>query len=185
MSSRNRTPYLVTALAAVVLLVVAWTARDRLQPVGVGTDAPSVELRDLDGGSASLSEYEGRVVLLNVWATWCLPCREEMPSMERLYREFEGRGFEIVAVSVDRPVGGEERGGPALRRRIRAFADSMGVTFPIFHDPSGRTEDAFRTTGVPESFLIGADGVIYKKVSGATAWDARQHRELIQRLLEE
>lgn len=185
MRSRSRTPYLVAALAAAVVVIVAWTARDRLLPVGAGTDVPPVELRHLDGVPVSLSDYEGRVVLLNVWATWCLPCREEMPSMERLYQDFRGQGFEILAVSVDRPVGGEERAGAALRRQIRAFADSMGVTFPILHDPTGRVEDAFRTTGVPESFLIGPDGVIYKKVSGATEWDARQHRELIQRLLEE
>lgn len=104
--------------------------------------------------------------------------------MERLYREMEGRDFEILAVSVDRPARPGQRAGPELRASIRAFADSMGVTFPILHDPDGRIEDLYRTTGVPESFIVGPDGVIYKKVSGATAWDAPQHRELVLRLLE-
>lgn len=180
----SRAPYVLTVVVLALVVAGAWIGRDRWGPVTAGREAPAFAFPDLAGDTVSLADQRGRVVLVNVWATWCLPCREEMPSMERLYREMEGRDFEILAVSVDRPSRPGERAGPELRRRIRAFADSMGVTFPILHDPSGRIEELYRTTGVPESFVVGPDGIIYKKVAGATHWDAPQHRDLILRLLD-
>lgn len=107
-----------------------------------------------------------------------------MPSMQRLYEEFEGRPFEVVAVSVDarqgRTDGAGRPGGD-----VAEFAESMDLTFTILHDPSGRIQQTYGTTGVPESFLIGSDRIIYKRVTGATEWDAPQHRQLVERLLEE
>ncbi len=175
-------PYAYALLGVVLVIVLAWVNQDRIQPVTAGTTAPEFEVNDLDGGLARLSDHEGEVVLLNIWATWCLPCRVEMPSMERLYQEIGGEGFEIMAVSIDAALGQFDLAGRP-GGDIEVFADSLGLTFPMLHDPSGGIERLYRTTGVPETFLIGRDGIIYKKVAGGTEWDAPQHKELIQRLL--
>jgi cytochrome c biogenesis protein CcmG, thiol:disulfide interchange protein DsbE len=178
-------PYLITAILALGVIVTAWTGRDRFQTPGPGGPAPHFEVVTLDGEPVTLQDFGDQVVLLNVWATWCAPCRYEMPSMQRLYEEFEGEDFEIVAVSVD----GRQRGsaGPMGQPagNPRAFADSLSLTFPILWDPDGRIMRTYRTTGIPESFLIGRDGLIYRKVAGATEWDRPEYVEFIRRLLNE
>lgn len=166
-----------------VFVVLAWLGKDNFQPVVAGEPAPGFSVSSLEGAPVELDQYRGKVVLLNVWATWCAPCREEMPSMERLYRDLEGRGFEILAVSVDDAPGGEI---PA--EALRAFASDFDLTFPILHsapDDPRNIQRIYRTTGVPESFLIGPDGIIYRRISGPTAWDSPQYREQILRLLGE
>ncbi len=175
-------PYAYALVGVVLLIIFAWSNQDRVQPVTVGTVAPEFEVNDLDGGLARLSDHNGEVVLVNIWATWCLPCRVEMPSMERLYQEIGEDGFEIMAVSIDAELGGFDLAGRP-GGDIQVFADSLGLTFPMLHDPSGGIERLYRTTGVPETFLIGRDGIIYKKVAGGTEWHAPQHKALIQRLL--
>ena len=175
-------PYAYALVGVALLIIVAWLNQDRVQPVTAGTVAPDFEVKDLAGGLARLSDHRGEVVLVNIWATWCLPCRIEMPSMERLYQEIGEDGFEIMAVSIDAEVGFFDLGGRP-GGDIQAFADSLGLTFPMLHNPSGAIQRLYRTTGVPETFLIGRDGIIYKKVAGGTEWDAPQHKELIQRLL--
>ena len=175
-------PYAYALVGVALLIIFAWLNQDRVQPVTAGGLAPEFEVNDLDGGLARLSDHQGEVVLVNIWATWCLPCRIEMPSMERLYQEIGEEGFEIMAVSIDAELGGFDLAGRP-GGDIQVFADSLGLTFPMLHDPSGGIERLYRTTGVPETFLIGRDGIIYKKVAGGTEWDAPQHKELIQRLL--
>ena len=175
-------PYAYALVGVALLIGVAWLNQDRVQPVTTGTVAPDFEVKDLGGGLARLSDHRGEVVLVNIWATWCPPCREEMPSMERLYQEVGENAFEIMAVSVDAELGLLDRDGQ-VGGDIQAFADSFGLTFPMLHNPSGDIQRLYRTSGVPETFLIGRDGIIYKKVAGGTEWDAPQHKELIQRLL--
>ena len=175
-------PYAYALVGVALLIGVAWMNQDRIQPVTAGTVAPDFEVENLDGGSARLSDHRGEVVLVNIWATWCIPCRTEMPSMERLYQDIGKKGFEIMAVSIDAELGLFDLTGN-VGGDIRAFADSLGLTFPILHDPSGGIMRLYLATAVPESFLIGKDGIIYKKVAGETEWDAPEHKELIQRLL--
>lgn len=179
----SRLPYLVAIVVLLLIVTVAWASRGRFAPVGPGAVAPGFEVADLEGHLVSLEEYQGQVILVNIWATWCPPCREEMPSLERLYQAFRDRGFEVLAVSVDARLGEVDetgnRGGD-----ISAFADSLGLSFRILHDPSGRIQDTYQTTGVPESFLVGRDGTIYRKVAGATIWDSPRYHELVDRLLE-
>ena len=175
-------PYAYALVGVALLIGVAWMNQDRVQPVTTGTVAPDFEVKDLDGGLVRLSDHRGEVVLVNIWATWCPPCVEEMPSMERIYQKMGGDGFEIMAISIDvEPGGFDLDGNPG--GDIQAFADSLGLTFPILHDPSGAIQQLYRTTGVPESFLIGTDGILNKRVAGPTEWDAPEYRELIQRLL--
>ena len=175
-------PYAYALVGVALLIAVAWMNQDRVQPVTTGTVAPDFEVNNLAGGVARLSDHRGEVVLVNIWATWCLPCRTEMPSMERLYQEFGEEEFEIMAVSIDAELGQISLDG-YVGGDIQAFGDSLGLTFPILHNPSGNIQRLYRTRGVPESFLIGRDGILYKKVAGPTEWDAPQHKELIQRLL--
>lgn len=177
-------PYIFSALAAMGLIIAAWVGRDNIPSVGPGDRAPDFSAFTLEGQPASLADFEGKVVLLNVWATWCPPCVYELPSMQRLHEAMEGEPFEIVAVSIDaRP--GEEDAAGRPGGDIRAFADSLGLTFTILHDPEGKIQQTYRTTGVPETFLIGKDGIINRKASGETAWDLPEVVSSIRRLVED
>jgi peroxiredoxin len=178
----SRRPYAFALVGLGLIVLAAWMNRGRLRPVGAGTVAPQFEVIDLGGNPARLSDYEGEVVMINIWATWCAPCRFEMPSMERLHQRFKDDGLRILAISVDAKLGeADQVGRPG--GDLQAFADSLGLTFTILHDPSGEIQHLYQTTGVPETLLVGRDGVIYKKVAGPTEWDAPEHQELIRRLL--
>ena len=178
----SRRPYAFALIGLGLIVLAAWMNRGRLRPVGAGTVAPQFEVSDLGGNPARLSDYEGEVVMINIWATWCAPCRFEMPSMERLHQRFKDDGLRILAISVDAKLGeADQVGRPG--GDLQAFADSLGLTFTILHDPSGEIQNLYQTTGVPETLLVGRDGVIYKKVAGPTEWDAPEHQELIRRLL--
>lgn len=160
------------------LLGATWFMGDELFPVAVGSRAPDFHASTLDPPPRpkSLADYRGQVVLLNIWATWCGPCRIEMPSIEELHRVLGPRGLRVVAVSVDDP--GQEP-------QIRSFARDLGLTFEILHDPSGAIGKAYQVTGYPETFVIGRDGVIRKKVIGASNWSSAANRTLITQLLAE
>ena len=179
---RRRIPYRAVVALAVVAVAVAWLARGRATPVDAGYPAPDFAVVDVRGSPVTLSDYRGKVVLLNIWATWCGPCREEMPSMQRLYDAFPREQFDIAAISIDAPVGDSDAvgnpGGDPL-----AFAGELGLTFPILLDPSGGIMQVYRATRVPESFLIGPDGIIYKKVAGQTDWDSQANVGLVRRLI--
>lgn len=177
-----RSPYLWAALSLGVLVLVAWMGRGHYRPVTTGGPAPDFTVTNLEGATVELSDYAGKVVLLNIWATWCAPCLEEMPSMQRLYEALQGEDFEILAVSIDAPLGQRDPfGRPG--GDLEEFADNLGLTFTILHNPSGDIQRTYQTTGVPESFVIGRDGIIYKKVAGGTQWDAEVNEALVRRLL--
>jgi cytochrome c biogenesis protein CcmG, thiol:disulfide interchange protein DsbE len=144
--------------------------------VEVGAEAPDFRVVDLaTGDSVSLREqYRGKVTLVNIWATWCIPCRTEMPSMEALYRDFAARGFEIAAVSIDQ--------GNA--QDVRNFVDALGLTFDVLQDRSGGIQQRYQTTGVPESFLLDRNGIIVRRLIGAHDWNSETNRTLVDRLLE-
>jgi cytochrome c biogenesis protein CcmG, thiol:disulfide interchange protein DsbE len=184
--SGRRQWWTVAALLGLVVLLIAfgWTVRDRFLPVEVGTQAPSFQVHDLDGNPVSLAELRGEVVLLNIWATWCPPCREEMPSMQRLHELLGPEGLRVVAVSIDARAGSADAAGRP-GGDVREFAEAMELDFDIWHDPPGAIQRTYRTTGVPESFVIDRSGTIVKKVIGPTEWDSDANVELIRRLLEE
>jgi cytochrome c biogenesis protein CcmG, thiol:disulfide interchange protein DsbE len=145
-----------------------------VDPVAVGNKAPDYRAMDLrTGDSVNVrSRYHGHVTLVNIWATWCAPCRVEMPAMQRLYDSLSGRGFRIAAVSIDQE-------GPSV---VRDFANGLGLTFDILHDRSGEIQQAYQTTGVPESFLLDTNGVIMKRIIGAHDWASPVDQALIRRL---
>jgi peroxiredoxin len=167
------------AVAAVIAVltagaVMAVRLAPGIFPVEVGSRAPDFRAVDLaSGDSAALEDYRGQVVLLNIWATWCEPCRVEMPAMERLHRELAPEGLKVVAVSID-------EAGPEV---VRQFQRDLGLSFRLLHDRTRAIERIYQTTGVPESFVINREGRIVKKVIGAQDWDSPANRDLMRRLL--
>src|SRR5438132_1632082 len=131
--------------------------------------------RDLrTGRPTSLADYRGRVILRNVWATWCPPCRVEMPSLQRLHGKLAGPDFAVVSVSID---DGDSSG-------VMKFVRELGLGFDILQDKSGGIQHIYQTTGVPESFVIDRDGVIIKKVIGAAEWDGPVNELLMRKLID-
>jgi cytochrome c biogenesis protein CcmG, thiol:disulfide interchange protein DsbE len=146
-------------------------------PVEVGATAPEFHAIDLaTGDSVGLRErYRGKVTLVNIWATWCVPCRVEMPAMQQLYDSLAPRGFAIAAVSID-------EGSP---EDVIAFGRGLDLSFDLLQDRSTRIQQLYQTTGVPESFLLNRQGVIVKRIIGAHDWNSPANRALVQRLLDE
>lgn len=169
-------------LLLVVLMCVSLSACDRKQSNGLagGTvapaeqkPAPDVQITALNGTPLKLSDLRGKVVMLNFWATWCPPCREEIPSMMKLNSAMAGKPFQMVAVSID------EGGKPA----IEDFFRKTGFTLPTYVDPTGMAGKSYGITGVPETFIIDRNGVLVKKVIGPMAWDAPEVTAYLAELL--
>src|SRR5574337_1368524 len=161
----------LAVIAAVVFIVLG--QRQKFEPVNAGTDAIDFTLPDLAGKPVSLKDYRGKVVFLNFWATWCKPCEEEMPSMEALYQALKDQPFEILAVSVDKD-------GPET---VAAYAKKYNLSFKVLHDRKGAIKETYKTTGVPETFIIDQNGVIAEKVWGPRDWSRRYSYEMIADLL--
>lgn len=147
------------------------------EQVALGARAPDFRAVDLATNDtvALRTRYKGQVTLVNIWATWCVPCRAEMPAMQRLYDSLGPRGLRIAAVSID-------EGDPT---DVRNFAQELHLTFDILHDRSTRIQQTYQTTGVPESFLLDREGTIVKRVIGAHDWSSPVNRALVERLLAE
>jgi len=137
--------------------------------------APDFTLKFLDGAETSLKDYRGQVVMLNFWATWCAPCRQEMPEMQGLWQKFKDKGFVILAVSEDE---GHEK-------RIQGFVKKLKLTFPILLDPQGEVSDQYKLTGLPTTFLIDRHGKLVTTVVGLRDWRSSESVALIASLLED
>ena len=164
----------VVAALALGAAAITWVAPD--SGVEINHTAPNFRAVNLGTrDSASLEDYRGSVTQVNIWATWCLPCRDEMPSMQKLYDSLGARGFKIAAISID-------EGSP---EDVVAFAEKFGLTFDILHDRSGQVERLYQTTGVPESFLLDRRGILVKRVIGAHEWSSPANVGAVERLLEQ
>jgi cytochrome c biogenesis protein CcmG/thiol:disulfide interchange protein DsbE len=158
----------VTAAIGASVLGLALWLYGRTPPV-----APDFAVPDLDGQAVRLSAYRGRVVLVNLWATWCPPCREEIPSMQRLHDRLKDKGFVLLAVS-------EDEGGAA---GVKAFVQQMKVTFPVLLDPDGDVGRKYEIWGFPESFLLDRDGRVVERVIGPRDWSTPEQIARIEALL--
>ncbi|MDW7648287.1 MAG: TlpA disulfide reductase family protein [Nitrospiraceae bacterium] len=143
------------------------------QVVRLGEPAPNFQLRDLNGRQVVLSELRGKVVLLNFWATWCGPCRVEMPAMEKLYRAFSRNDFEILAVSTDAQ-------GVSV---TRPFQQENRLTFPILHDADYRVGLTYGARSLPMTFMVDRQGIVRHQVFGARDWGATEAHQLVQLLM--
>ncbi len=137
--------------------------------------APDFTLKNLDEKKINLKDYKGKVVLLNFWATWCEPCLEEMPSMQKVYNKLKDKGFVVLAVSID-----EDRG----ERNVRAFAKKLGLSFPILLDPDQKVRDKYFNNSLPTSYLINAKGKLKGYIAGARDWGSDDAVALINNLLQ-
>ena len=166
--------------AGLVLLVLAGAAiaeATDVQPA-VGHRAPDFSLRDPDGKHVQLSQVlKEKAVFLNFWATWCPPCREEMPTMERAYRDYKIRGLEILAVSLD---AGSEA---AVAAKVKEFMSGLKVTFPVLLDLQGDVVRSYRLRGLPMSYLIDRKGVIRAAEIGFRDWASPEARRKLEELL--
>ncbi len=141
------------------------------EPV-VGT-APAFTLQDLAGKEQILSQWRGKLIMLNFWATWCGPCRAEMPGMERLWQRYRDEGLVVVAVSVDE----------GMERRVAKFVEILKLSYPILLDAEGVVSDHYQVSALPHSFLINSDGQLIAKVVGEREWDSPVAYALIESLL--
>ena len=147
----------------------------KLEGVEVGKRVPDFTAVNIaSGDSVSLHKaMDGQVTLVNIWATYCIPCRAEMPAMEQLYKELGPKGLRIIAISVD-------EGSP---KDVQDFVKELDLTFDVLQDRSGDIQRVFQTTGVPESFLLDKQGVIVKKVIGEHPWSSQSNQRIVTDLL--
>ena len=154
------------AIACLILSLTACSKKEAVQKSTVAAEkspAPEVSVVSVANGSTlKLSDLKGKVVLLNFWATWCPPCREEIPSMMKLNSLMAGKPFQMVAISI------EEGGKPT----IESYFKESGFLLPAYIDESGASIKSYGVTGVPETFVIDKQGIIVKKIIGGFAWDS-------------
>lgn len=154
----SRAPYVVAAGALVSFLVAC---ADPAAIPTIGQPVADVSFVDLEGRSVQLSDFRGEVVLLNFWATWCPPCVDEMPSLEKLQTALGDKGLRVLAVSVDDSLEDVER-----------FRAQLQLTMPILHDPGARIAHSFTTFKFPETYILDRDGILVSKVIGPRDWIA-------------
>ncbi len=164
----------ITVLLGGVLLMVSGVINAQLLKPWSGGTLPPIELADLEGLKHRLADYRGKVVLVNFWATWCEPCREEMPSMQRLKKRLAGRPFEVLAVNVGE---GEARIGEFLQREP--------LDFVFLRDHSSAVMKAWRVRALPASFLVGIDGRVRYSRIGELNWDEPALMSLLESLMRE
>jgi cytochrome c biogenesis protein CcmG, thiol:disulfide interchange protein DsbE len=170
-----------TVVVAIILVLgtglafAANSMKDELFPVDVGAKAPDFRAKVLGANQfKTLADYKGKVLLVNVWATYCIPCRTEMPSLERLHKTYGDSGLSIVAVEIDPSVSDDS---------VRTFAKTYGITFEILRDTSHALEKSYQVTGYPETFIVGREGTIRRKWISADDWSSQGNRALIAQLL--
>jgi cytochrome c biogenesis protein CcmG, thiol:disulfide interchange protein DsbE len=175
--SRGRSRVLILAVGTAIFVAVftlVWLQSAKYEPLAVGKPAPDFSLTDLNDKHYRLSDFRGKVVFLNFWATWCKPCREEMPSMEILNKNFEKDGLVMLAVSIDRVT---------TTKDISPFVKGLNLTFPILVDSWGRTDKPYKRMGVPETFIIDQQGIIQEIVIGPRDWTRLDSLQILTKLL--
>lgn len=166
------------ALLFVVLVLGATTESNNLwandERPEEGHLAPDFELKTLEGKTVRLSELRGKkAIIINFWATWCPPCRLEMPTMQQIYSEYKAKGFEILAINIE----------PDAKAEIRDFMKELRLTFPVLLDSDMKVTRKYRLFGLPVSFLIDRRGIIQAKEVGYHDWIDKESRRRVESLL--
>lgn len=144
-----------------------------LKVATVGKPAPDFTLVDRQGKSWTLSELKGQVVFVNFWATWCAPCREEMPAMQELHEKFPKDKFKMLAIL--------NKDDPAL---ADSFAAKVGITMPILDDQDNMVGARYGLTGLPETFIISKKGLVVRKFIGPMQWNATRYTQMLQQFID-
>ncbi len=167
----DRTLFVMIVGGLLAALVVLWDAtRDR--SVNAGDLAPEFSITTEDGRTLTRSNFGGKVLVLNFWASWCGPCREETPSMEQFHKRLKDQGVVLLGISVDKSTD-----------KYKAFLKRYGVTFPTSHDPAARVSDSYATYRYPETYIILRDGRVIEKIVGRKNWTDVNFIKSIQGLL--
>ena len=143
-------------------------------PGSIGAIAPAYAAPSLAGDSVRLADLHGSVVLLNVWATWCIPCRREIPELQALHQQFSGRGLRVIGVSVD---------DAATAGDVADFVRDFGMTYTVLRDPANRISALFRLHGVPGSFLIDRQGIVRWRRLGAIRAGDKEFAAVLEKTL--
>jgi peroxiredoxin len=168
----------IVIISATVFLVASnnsWSPSDSVKSVAVGNLAPDFQLEDTKGNKVSLSDFRGKIVMVNFWATWCPPCIEEMPSMERLNKTLAGDEFVMLAINT-------EQNGRSI---VPAFLDKTAYTFPILYDDKGVVQKRYGVFKFPESFIIHKDGTVAEKIIGPLDWSSVKTITYFKNLIKE
>jgi len=168
---------LMTCLGAAFLIVSAGNAAMAFNFVATDSGpVPELTFLDGEGNERSLEDFQGRVVVLNLWATWCAPCRKEMPSLDNLQANLGSDDFEVVALAVDR----------GDLTKVLGFYDEIGIeNLGVYHDPSAKAGRVLRAPGLPTTLIIGRDGNEIGRVLGDAAWDGEDVAELLSAAIAE
>lgn len=137
--------------------------------------APRFSLRNLKGNLEGLDDHSGKVIIVNFWATWCVPCVKEMPSFENLYRRYRSQGLTLLAVSLD-------KGDPT---KVQEFADKHKLSFPILLDTEGIAEKLYPSFSIPFTYVIDKQGRVVARVDGAKNWESSETFEAVEHLLKQ
>jgi peroxiredoxin len=143
-----------------------------IQRIDPPEEAETFTLKTLEGGTVSLEDYRGKLIFLNFWATWCPPCRAEMPSMQKLWENFKEEGFVILAIDIQEDSG-----------LVSSFVNERGLSFPVLLDEKGKVSRSYGIRGIPTTFLLNPEGEIIGKAVGARDWASEESFELIGELL--
>jgi thiol-disulfide isomerase/thioredoxin len=160
----------IAALLGALLLVIFFVPR--ALAIGAGSLAPEIGLKDLSGRGVSITSLKGKVVLVDFWASWCAPCREELPVLESLYKKYRGRGFEIVGVNLDQSPDNVQR-----------FLSGTPLSFRVVHDRGRAVADRYAPSKMPSSFLIDRKGIVRHVHAGFRASDRGALEKQISALL--
>ncbi|MDE2059397.1 MAG: TlpA family protein disulfide reductase [candidate division NC10 bacterium] len=168
----------IAIIGIIIGLVIGGTPENSLWAADIRPDedhiAPDFTLKTLEGNTIRLSELRGKkVVLINFWASWCPPCRLEMPTMQQIYSEYKERGFEILAVNIESDA----------KQEIRDFVKELRLTFPILLDPDMKVTRKFHVIGLPVSVLIDRQGIVRAKEIGYHDWTTKASRTQVEKLL--
>lgn len=135
--------------------------------------APAFSLKNLEGNDAALNDFQGNYVLLNFWATWCVPCLKEMPSMQQLYQRYQEKNFTIVAVSIDTDT----------KDKVPAFVEKLKLTFPILLDPNNQASKVYGVKDLPSSFLLSPEGKVIAAAKGERDWFSEEALSYLDELI--
>lgn len=174
MLKKRRCRFIVPVVLVIVLLIAGCqdiAGLNKVERMEIGKPAPDFVLQDAAGKSWELSSLKGKVVFVNFWATWCKPCRDEMPSMEVLNKAMAEQPFQMLSIVFNDDL-----------QMAESFARRLGATFPVLANPGPELTDAYMITGVPETFLIDADGILRHKFIGPYDWDTDEMRNVVQSL---